>query len=292
MSRGLLTTFVTEKANESVVPPINTGLTLAHNVQYREGSGAWTLDYAMPRAAARPTPALVLIHGGGWMKGDKATFSEHCTGFANLGYFCASINYRLSMEAPFPAAVEDCKCAVRYLRAHSAKYNLDPQRIGVLGNSAGGHLALMLGMAGEDAGLEGDGPYRHESSMVQSVVSDSGPTTLEPEALTGLRQEAMNFLAGPEAMRAERIRRASPIEYVSARTPPLLLLYGVTDCLVPVGDVDAFVAATGKAGLHDVTYVRLAAAGHCPYRLQNAEFLRALVADFFHRTLRIGPSRS
>ena len=82
----------------------------------------------------------------------------------------AAINYRLSGEAPFPAALEDCKCAVRWLRAHARDYNVDPRHVGAYGNSAGGHLALLLGMVGKEAGLEGDGPYQDESSAVQAVV--------------------------------------------------------------------------------------------------------------------------
>src|SRR6185369_5517534 len=98
--------------------------------------------------------------------------------FAELGFVAVTINYRLSGEATFPAALEDCKCAVRWLRAHATDYNLDRDHIGAYGNSAGGHLAMLLAMAGKDAGLEGDGPYQAESSRVQAAVSDSGPIDL------------------------------------------------------------------------------------------------------------------
>src|SRR5436853_463217 len=84
------------------------------------------------------------------------------------GCLAAAVNYRLSGEAPFPAALEDCKCAVRWLRAHAGEYNLDPARVGAYGNSAGGHLALLLGMVGKDAGFEGDGPHQDHSSVVQA----------------------------------------------------------------------------------------------------------------------------
>jgi acetyl esterase/lipase len=258
------------------------------NVPYREGNKAWVLDLAMPRSPGLPTPAIVMIHGGGWIAGGKGSFYQCCLQFAKLGYFCATINYRLAAEAPFPAAIEDCKCAMRWLRAHAVQYNIDPNRIGVLGESAGGHLALMLGMADKQAGLEGDGPYQDESSMAQCVVSDSGPTTVDPAALPVLHEAVTAFLAGPEAMLAERIRRGSPINYVGARTPPLLLLYGVADRQVPVGLADDFVAATWKAGLHDVTYVRLAMVGHCPYRIQKVDYLPPVVVAFFQRTLENG----
>src|SRR5205085_4220926 len=143
-------------------------------------------DLAIPKASAgKPRPAIVVIHGGGWLEGDKSSFASRKYGvpgnivdFAALGFVAVTINYRLSKEAPFPAALEDCKCAVRWLRAHARDYNLDPRHVGAYGNSAGGHLALLLGMVGPDAGLEGDGPYRDESSLVQAVVSDSGPVDL------------------------------------------------------------------------------------------------------------------
>ena len=101
----------------------------------------------------KPRPAIVVIHGGGWLEGDKSSFSTpknrppgNIIDFAKLGFVAATINYRLSKEAPFPAALHDCKCAVRWLRANAEKYQIDRDSIGAWGNSAGGHLALMLGM--------------------------------------------------------------------------------------------------------------------------------------------------
>jgi acetyl esterase/lipase len=131
-----------------------------HDIAYREGTSKhWRLDLATrkdPQGNARP--AIVVIHGGGWIEGDKSSFTSRKHGvpgnieeFAELGFVAVTINYRLSGEAPFPAALEDCKCAVRWLRAHAKDYNIDPQLIGAYGNSAGGHLALLLGMVGKDA---------------------------------------------------------------------------------------------------------------------------------------------
>src|SRR5437016_2246154 len=149
------------------------------NLAYREGqSKQWKLDLAMRKDRGdKPRPAIVIIHGGGWLEGDKSSFASRRYGvpgnivdFASLGFVAVTINYRLSGEAPFPAALEDCKCAVRWLRAHAKEYNIDPKYIGAYGNSAGGHLALLLGMVGKEAGLEGDGPYPNESSLVQAVV--------------------------------------------------------------------------------------------------------------------------
>jgi acetyl esterase/lipase len=208
--------------------------------------------------------------------------------FAELGFVAATINYRLSGEAPFPAALEDCKNAVRWLRAHARDYHLNPDRIGAYGNSAGGHLALLLGMVDKDAQLEGDGPYQNQSSLVQAVVSDSGPIDLLEQHRSGvLRVVCERFMGGPpEGEREVLYRSASPDNRITPRTPPLLLIYGVADAQVPVETADGFVLALGRAGLKDVSYYRLAAVDHCPYSLVRVPVLRPVVNDFFIRTLK------
>jgi len=270
-------------------------IALQRDLPYREGkSGAWKLDLAYPKErSVKPRPALVIIHGGGWIEGDKSSFTSleywapgNIIDFAKLGFVAAAINYRLSGEAPFPAALEDCKCAVRWLRAHAEDYHIDVKRIGACGNSAGGHLALLLGLAGK-AGLEGDGPYQDQSSMVQAVVSDSGPVDLDwrkPEN-GGLAKVISEFLAGPPETLAERIRKASPASYIDKTVPPLLLIYGTADTQVTIGPVDQLVVALQKTGIQDLTYIRLGLVDHCPYSLGKVESLYPLVNDFFIRTL-------
>jgi acetyl esterase/lipase len=266
------------------------------DVRYRDGaSKQWRLDLAYKNdPGGKPRPGIVVIHGGGWLEGDKSSFASRKAGvpgnieeFAELGFVAVTVNYRLSGEAPFPAALEDCKCAVRWLRAHARDYNLDPRHIGAYGNSAGGHLALLLGMVGPDAGLEGDGPYRDESSLVQAAVSDSGPVDLLYQYEHGtLREVVGRFLGGPpEGERAAVYKRASPLERITPDTPPLLLIYGGADDQVPVETADRFVAALGRAGLKDVSYYRLAYVDHCPHSLVRLPGLRPVVNDFFLRTL-------
>ena len=271
-------------------------IALKTDLQYREGkSTAWKLDLAYPKEpGSRPRPALVIIHGGGWIEGDKSSFTslEHWApgniiDFVKLGFVAATINYRLSREAPFPAALEDCKCAVRWLRAHAKEYHIDVNRIGAYGNSAGGHLALLLAMVDKANGLEGDGPYQDQSSMVQAVVSDSGPLDLDwrkPEN-SGLAKVISEFLAGPPDTLPERIRKASPASYTDKTLPPLLLIYGTADTQVTIGPVDQFVIALQKAGLQNLTYIRLGLVDHCPYSLRKVESLYPIVNDFFIRTL-------
>src|SRR5262249_19892637 len=152
-----------------------------------------------------PRPAIVVIHGGGWLQGNKSSFSQkddlppgNIIDFARQGYVAATINYRLSEEAIFPAAVHDCKNAVRFLRAHAKDYGIDPNRIGAWGNSAGGHLALMMAMVDAKANLEGDGPYLDQSSLVQAAVSDSGPIDLKHQFdHNQVKSVIEKFLGGP-----------------------------------------------------------------------------------------------
>lgn len=142
------------------VPP---GVRLIANLSYRDGNPAWRLDLAVPEPPAKaPRPAIVFVHGGGWRSGDKRRgyFLQGALDYARKGYVCITVNYRLTGEAPFPACIEDVKCAVRWLRAHAGQYDVDPNRIGAYGNSAGAHLVALLGLAGPKAKLEGDGPYQ------------------------------------------------------------------------------------------------------------------------------------
>jgi acetyl esterase/lipase len=276
--------------------PAQSAITVVRDIPYRDGpSKRWRLDLAMKKGPHdKPRPAVVVIHGGGWVEGDRSSFASRKHGvpgniedFAELGFVAVTINYRLSGEAPFPAALEDCKCAVRWLRAHAGKYNLDPKHIGAYGNSAGGHLALLLGLLGKEAGLEGDGPHQELSSAVQAVVSDSGPLDLLHQYRHGaLRRVVEKFLGGPpEGQRATLYRTASPAHQISPHAPPLLLIYGGADEQVPVETADRFVLALGRAGLKDVSYHRLAYVDHCPHSLVRLPGLRRVVNEFFLRTL-------
>jgi acetyl esterase/lipase len=292
----LCLTAGTYRGFSSENPPAPEGITVLHDVRYREGPcKRWGLDLAWKKDPdGKPRPAVVVIHGGGWLEGDKSSFASRKEGvpgniedFAALGFVAVTINYRLSGEAPFPAALEDCKCAVRWLRAHARDYNLDAKHIGAYGNSAGGHLALLLGMVGKEAGLEGDGPYQGESSLVQAVVSDSGPIDLAYQYQHDqLKRVVGQFLGGPpEGERAVVYKKASPLHQIGADTPPLLLIYGGADAQVAVETADQFVVALGRAGLKDVSYHRLAYVDHCPHSLVRVPGLQPVVNQFFLRTL-------
>ena len=151
--------------------------TIHRDLVYKTVNGAvLTLDLYCPEKFSGAVPVIIYIHGGGWRSGRK----ERCPAVALVqdGYAVASIDYRLTSTAPFPAQIEDCKAAVRWLRANAAKYNLDADRIGVWGMSAGGHLAALLGTSGGVPELEGSGDNMQYSSQVQAVCDVAGPADL------------------------------------------------------------------------------------------------------------------
>jgi acetyl esterase/lipase len=277
-------------------------LTILHNLPYRDpAQKQCALDLAMPKDRAVPQrPAIVVIHGGGWIEGDKSSFASDEHGvpgniveFARLGFVAVTINYRLSREAPFPAALDDCRAAVRWLRAHADEYRLDSKRIGAYGNSAGGHLALLLAMMPPHE-LAASEPNSQESSLVQAAVSDSGPIDLtwrfDQATLGGV---ISRFMRGPpEGARRAQYERASPMSYVDQKIPPLLLIYGETDNQVEVSTADRFVEALGRAGCQDISYLRLAAVGHCPHSIARVPYLREVVDSFFARTLKLATQAS
>lgn len=203
------------------------------------------LDLAYPANGPGPYPGVVCIHGGGWLYGSAKKHVPLCLELARQGYVAASITYRFAPSHPFPAPVQDVKCAVRWLRAHAADYKLDKDRVGAVGFSAGGHLACLLGSTSPKDDLEGDGGYAEQSSRVQAVVSWYGLTDLArlhecclqgklPAFETTLMKGVLEgFLGGPPALVGERYAKASPVTYAAKTTAPTLLIHGTADRKVP-----------------------------------------------------------
>jgi acetyl esterase/lipase len=235
------------------------GVTFVGDIAYRPGeSKAWRLDLAMPTGRGdEPRPAIVFVHGGGWRNGDKraGNFLGPTLEFAAKGYVCITVNYRLLGEAPMPACMEDVKCAVRWLRAHAKEYNVDTKRFGAYGNSAGAHLVSMLGLCGPEAGLEGDGPWKEHSSMVQAVVASATPTNFLVPINNRQRQQTSsgNSRVG---WTDELKKKMSPATYVRADVPPFLLFHSTSDQTVGVHQSDDFAKALREAGAKDITYKR------------------------------------
>jgi acetyl esterase/lipase len=191
------------------------------------------LDLAAPKGLDHPVPAIVVIHGGGWTAGQRQSMTPFAKQIAAHGYVSPTISYRLAPKHRFPAQIEDAKCAVRYLRAHAKELNIDPDKIGAMGVSAGAHLAMMLGAMDSGDGLEGDGGNPQQPSKVQAVVSFVGPVNLVIDKYTDTQAQILTaFLGGPPKEKVEDCRRASPLTYINKGDAPMLCFFGTDDPLI------------------------------------------------------------
>jgi acetyl esterase/lipase len=249
-----------------------------------------TLDLYVPPGATN-APLVVWIHGGGWQNGSK----ENCRALPLLehGYAVASINYRLSQQAVFPAQIEDCKAAIRWLRSQAGRPGVAIDRIGVWGSSAGGHLVSLLGTSGDVAAFD-TGPLTNVSSRVQAVCNWFGPsdfTLMDEQAGAGgsIRHNSPNspeakLLGGPVPERRDLAALASPIKHVTPDDPPFLHMHGDQDNLVPVGQSKLLHETLKQAGVQSELVI-LAGAGHGGPEFEKPE-VQAAVLGFFDRHLK------
>lgn len=212
------------------------------NIEYASPAGERLyLDLRIPDGAG-PHPVILYLHSGAWITGDRT--GGPALRQASRGYAVASIDYRLAPEHIWPAQIEDCKAAVRWLRANAARYNLDPNRIGVFGASAGGHLASVLGTSGGVASLEGlELGNAQFSSKVKVVVDLYGPSDLlkiEEQKLPCIPLDGNALFMPPSLLMGcaiqqckEKTATANPITYITRDDPPFLIMQGMLDCLVP-----------------------------------------------------------
>ncbi len=215
----------------------NSEIAIERDLTYGKGADVeLKLDLAMPKLGDGPFPAVVFLHGEGWRAGNRQQMNHFIEGMARLGYVSITVEYRLVPTARFPAQVEDCKAAVRWLRANAKKYRVRSDRIGVVGFSAGGYLASMLGVTAKEDGFEGVGGNPEQSSRVQAAVSFFGPTDFSSRDWPkDLEEEVIApFLGGSFAHKSDLYKRASPINYVTVDAPPFLFLHGTDDKLVPI----------------------------------------------------------
>jgi acetyl esterase/lipase len=204
---------------------------------------------------------VVWIHGGGWMQGSYNDTQSRHLALAARGYVVASIEHRFSGEAVFPAAIEDCKLAVRFLRAHAKEYNIDADSIGAIGASSGAHLAELLGTSGSIKELEGKGGWPKESSKVQAVVAYAGMTELIRFGSGSGKDMTTKFLGGPVADKKALAELASPLTHVNKDSPPFLIIHGEKDNTVPIIHAQLLTDALKKAGV-EVELVVVKGGGH------------------------------
>lgn len=258
-------------------PPPPPNVALETNIVFgKGGKQPLHLDITTPKEGKGPFPALVMVHGGGWIGGDKESLRGFQYHFSQRGIVCISVQYRFAPKNAFPAQIEDVKCAVRWVRANAAKYNIDPKRIGALGGSAGAHLVALLGTTSDKKIWEGTGGNPTQSSAICAMVCMSGPydlplfqRTLPQSKATKAEQQGLQaaldgLLPGPEASRMGRFQKASPIHYASKKTVPTLLTHGPNDTLVPMEQSEAFEARLKKVSAK-VELLRMEGAGHADF---------------------------
>jgi acetyl esterase/lipase len=250
------------------------------------------LDLARPASGKGPFPALIFMPGSGWGYWSVGR-RQYCSALieaAERGYVAVAVDHRLisvkendKIKYLFPAQVYDVKCAVRWLRANAKKYKIDPNRIGAVGHSSGGHLALMLGLTDPSHGLEGECGNSKFSSRVQAVVSLAGPTGLislyHESSEPNIPILLVEFLGGTPEEVPDQYKIASPLTYVSKDDPPVLTIQGDRDLAVPPKQAELLDAKMKEAGASHMLIIKKGA-GHINFWYDNA------VWDFFDKHLK------
>ena len=241
-------------------------------VYARYGEREVKLDLYLPKQpASAKIPCIVVVHGGGWRSGDENRFAHIAGKLAEEGFAAACIGYRLIPEVEFPAPVVDCKAAVRWVRANAAKHGLDPDRIGAIGGSAGGHLVAMLGTSDAVAKLEGEGGNAGVSSRVHAVVAMATPADMTQGRVGG-------------TIGAELARLISPVTHVSSKSAPILLLHGTKDTLVPMAQSELLLEKYRQAGAK-AELVKIEDGAHAFWNLTQFDQTMVLAVKFFRETL-------
>ena len=259
--------------NQARQPRALQGVKIEKNIAYAgTDNPRQALDLALPekRATDRPLAVIAYIHGGGWRQGSKDGGLNRLGAYLATGrYAGVSIGYRLSGEAKWPQQLYDCKAAIRWLKANSKKYGLDPKRIAVYGTSAGGHLVAMLGVTGNNKELEGDlGPYKDYSGSVAAVLDYFGPTQFllmnsKPSKIDhdAPRSPESLLIGGAIQENKEKTLHAAPMSYISKKACPFLIVHGTKDMAVPFHQSEILDKALDKLEVESIL-IRVEGGGH------------------------------
>lgn len=271
------------------IPKLPAGVEAHESLVYAKyGDRELTLDLYKPSHPAVPLPAVLFMHGGGFYKGDPSSYTAMAMELAGHGYVTLNMFYRLSGEAPFPAAIQDCKAAVRWARANAKKYDIDPDRIGSVGGSAGGHLSGLLATSGPATYLEGLGGNETYSSQIQAcVVMAGGMDWRTPESLQAAaedpRRRIYTFLDGTIDEVPQTYHNASPVFHVSKATPPMCFMDGEFD--LPGTRYGAIIEKLDALGIYHESHV--IKNGPHPFWSSHPFFEPSMeiLVNFFGRTL-------
>jgi acetyl esterase/lipase len=300
--RGATPTTPAIPVPRPTLPTAPLGIIILEDVAYLSPDREEKLDLYLPtnRPMGLRSPAVVIIHGGGWLAGDKAGGREFNIGttLAKAGYVCASVNYSLRADNRWPTDLYDCKNAVRFLRVNSWRYHVDPEHIGVIGGSAGGHLTLMVGYTSEAPALEPKAPYPGISDKVQAVVDLYGLADLFTRQKTdaqgnptGRRITSSAFMKGTPKDNPEGWKLGSPVYHISKNSPPTLILHGTIDTTIDRDQSTELAKKLEQAGVEHQLFL-LKDVGHT-FDLQSWNHkplpidVKATVIGFFDKYLRV-----
>ncbi len=292
---ALITSTIFAQAQQPRVPE---GIAVKRNIEYVAGGGPrQMLDVYYPEKSDKPVPLVVWIHGGAWSAGSKDR--TPALPLLQQGFAVASVTYRFSQNAVFPAQIEDCKSAIRWLRKNAAQMNINPEKIGVWGGSAGGHLVAMLGVSGDVKDWE-KGANLDQSSRVQAVCDWFGPSnllTFGPQGGNDRPKGARPFpatdaadspegklIGGPVPENKEKAKAASPTTYVTKDDAPFLIIHGDKDPLVPAAQSKELHELLEKIGVPSKLII-LPGAGHGGPQFNSRETM-SQVEEFFAKTLK------
>ncbi|MEZ6143412.1 MAG: alpha/beta hydrolase [Zavarzinella sp.] len=273
---------------KNIGPKVPEGTTIHRNVAYGTHLERNVLDLYVPKSASKP-PLLIWVHGGGWQGGSK-NGNNPLIPFLSEGYAVCSINYRLSQHAIFPAQIQDCKQAIRFLRKNAEKYEINAAKIVVAGASAGGHLVALLGTSGDVKELAEEKADLQISDRVQGVIDFFGPTDLtlmnQHATVKGpIDHDSPNapearLIGGAIPENKEKAAKANPLTYVSKDDPPFLIFHGTQDNLVGWKQSEILHEALQKAGVAS-KFVKVEKVGHSMQVLteDNRKLMQKFIAD-------------
>lgn len=285
---AIVVSWAAAPAQDKTAAKLPAGVTHHRNLEYGTHERQ-RLDIFVPAKTDTAPPLVVWIHGGGWQGGSKDGGSPAQV-LLSKGYAVASINYRFSHHAPFPAQIHDCKAAIRYLRAHAKQYGYDTSKIGTWGASAGGHLVALLATTGGMKDLEGDGEHKNQSSRIDAGIDWFGPADFlnwneegKPVRADLANNAIHKLFGGTIEAKKSLVKQASPINHITSDTAPLLLVHGDKDTLVPLHQSEIFLAKLKQAKVDADLFV-VKGGGHGP-GFQAPDVVNACLS-FLDRTIK------
>ncbi len=267
-------------------PAVPADIEEIKNIEYKNINGkSLQLDIYKPKNLIKAAPILVFIHGGGWRSGERADYLVYLVAFAKKGYIPTTVSYRLLKDAPYPACVEDIADAVLWFYLNGGTYGYDPDRIALIGGSAGGHLALLAAYQWKNSGTNSDTTIVHSvHHRIKAVVDIYGPVDLTTEYARN-QSLVTSFLAHSYLEKRELYKEASPIQYLDKDDPPTMILHGTSDDLVPISQSDLLKARLDSLGVPNV-YYRVPLWPHTMDIIQRVnDFSQKKMEDFFGKYL-------